>query len=265
MTTNVIRDAHLNLVQSSRQLFELDPGVAIEAGPGWLFGAGSSSHPTISNAAFRTDDGLDPGELIERARDFFAPRKRGFALWARVGVPADEGLLAAAQRAGLEQVYEMPAMVLAGKTKLLAPPADVELTQVASQAEATDFWQVATEAYASNGFPQEVFAHYENHEGLTAANVTAFLARFAGRPAGISMTILSHELAGIYWVGSIPEARGRGLGRAVTAAAVAAGYEMGAESASLQASPMGEGIYRQMGFETIYRYRLFLSRPPANR
>ena len=78
------RRAHLNLVESSRRLFELDPGAEMEAGEGWLFGAGSADHPAISNAAFRLDDELEPGELLSRAREFFGERGRGFvALGAR--------------------------------------------------------------------------------------------------------------------------------------------------------------------------------------
>jgi hypothetical protein len=48
----------------------------------------------------------------------------------------------------------------------------------------------------------------------------------------------------------------------MTAAALEAGFEMGAASASLQASPMGESLYRRMGFETIYDYRLYLCPAP---
>ena len=88
------RDAHLNLIDSSRQLFELDPGAEIEAGAGWVFAAGRSPHPVISNAAFRVDDELDPDELIERARAFFAARERGFAVWARAGAAEDRDLIA---------------------------------------------------------------------------------------------------------------------------------------------------------------------------
>lgn len=55
---------------------------------------------------------------------------------------------------------------------------------------------------------------------------------------------------------------GRGLGWSVTAAAVNAGFEMGAEVASLQASPMGESLYRAMGFETIFDYQLYLCHRP---
>ena len=76
------------------------------------------------------------------------------------------------------------------------------------------------------------------------------------------MTIVSHGVAGIYWVGSLEQARGKGLGRAITAAATNAGFDLGAEIASLQASPMGKPIYEAMGYETIFSYRLLMSAAP---
>lgn len=262
------RAAHLNLVESSRRLFELDPGAEIERGEGRLLGAGCSTHPLISNAAFRTDDGLDPAEHLARARDWFGERGRGFALWARAGAEEDEDLIATAERAGLPNAYAMPEMVLAGdgatpQPYRLPPPDGVELIRVESPADAAEYWQVATESYASIGFPPEIFAFYESHERLWADGAAAFLARSERRAVAISMTIVSHGVAGIYWVGTTEEARGRGLGRAITAAAVDAGLELGAGSVSLQASPMGEPIYRRMGFETIHEYRLYLCSPPG--
>ncbi len=256
------RDAHLNLIDSSRQLFELDPGAKIEAGSGWVFGAGRSPHPVISNAAFRVDDELDPGELLERAQDFFAPRERGFAVWARDGAAADRDLIDAAKAAGLKEVYAMPEMVLDRRAEAHPPPAGVQLRRVESASDAADYWRVATGAYASIGFPPEIFAFYENHDGLSAGNAAAFIADLDGRPAGIAMTIVSYGVAGIYWVGTSDDARGRGLGWTVTATAVNAGFDMGAEIASLQASPMGESLYLRMGFETIFSYQLLMSTPP---
>lgn len=253
---HLTRDAHLNLVDSSRQLFELDPGAEIEAGDGWVFGAGRSQHPLISNAAFRVDDGLDPTELIARAKDFFASRNRGFAVWARAGAEEDSDLIDAAGRAGLQPAYGMPEMALDHRAEERPPADGTNLRQVASAADAAEYWQVATGAYASIGFPPEIFAFYESHDGLVAANSAAFLAHVDGRPAGIAMTIVSHGVAGIYWVGVTEEARSRGLGWTVTAAAVNAGFDIGAEIASLQASPMGESLYRKMGFETIFDYKL---------
>jgi GNAT superfamily N-acetyltransferase len=254
-------DEHLNLIDSSRALFELDPGAEVDAGPGWLLAAGRSAHPLISNAAFRRDDGLDPTELLTRARAFFAQRERGFALWARGGLAEDRGLIEAAEAAGLRDVYGMPEMVLRRRAGAPAPASDVEMRRVESPADAADYWQVATKAYADIGFPPEVFAFYERHDGFAAENAAAFLARIDGRPAGIAMTIVSHGVAGIYWVGAIERARGRGLGRTMTAAAVEAGFDLGARVAALQASPMGEPLYRAMGFETVHDYRLLAASP----
>jgi len=256
------RAAHLNLIDSSRQLFELDSGAAVEAADGWLFGAGRSSHPVISNAAFRADDGLDPGEFLDRARAFFSPRGRGFAVWARTDVEEDRGLIATAEGTGLKAVYEMPEMLLDRRADHSPPPAGAELRRVATAEDATAFWRVATDAYLSNGFPPEAFAYYDSHEGLWADNVVAFLAYVDGRPASIAMTIVSEGIAGIYWVGTTEKARGRGLARTLTATAVNAGFDMGAEIASLQASPLGEPIYRTMGFERIFDYRLLMQSAP---
>lgn len=256
------RTAHLNLIESSRRFFELDPDAEIETAPGWLLGAGSSSHPTISNAAFRRDDGADPAMLIDRAREFFSARDRGFSLWGRSGLEADADLFAAAEEAGLQAVYEMPEMVLRAPAEEPTLPPGAELRRLESSPQAEDYWRVAQASYASLGFPPEVFAGYRDHTRLLADDVAAFLAYRDGEPAAIAMTIVNHGVAGIYWVGTLEAARGHGLSRTVTAAATNAGFALGAELASLQASPMGRPIYEVMGFETIFDYRLLLSSPP---
>lgn len=255
-----LRATHLNLVESSRQLFELDSGATVEAGDGWLLGAGTASHPVISNAAFRVDDQLDPDELLERARGFFGARGRGFAVWARADGEEDLDLIAALERAGLQRVFAMPEMVLDRRPAACPPHDGVELRRVASPEDAENFWQVAADAYATNGFPEEVFRHYDRHDGLWADGVAAFLALLDGRPAGIAMTIVTNGVAGIYWVGTAQDARGRGLGPVVTTAAVEAGFDFGTDLISLQASPLGRPIYERMGFEATYDYALYLGR-----
>jgi ribosomal protein S18 acetylase RimI-like enzyme len=255
------RRAHLNLVDSSRQLFELDPGAVVEAESGWLFGAGSPTHPVISNAAFRIDDRVDAEKLLARAKSFFGELDRGFCIWVRGEQPEDRDLVAAADAMGMRCVYEMPEMVLT--TRIEAEmPTGVELRRLHSSEEAEDYWRVAAASYADAGFPPEVFGFYENHAGMLAENVAAFIAYLDGEPVSIAMTIVSHGVAGIYWVGSLMEARGRGLGRAMTAAATKAGFDLGADLASLQASPMGKPIYSAMGYQTLFDYRLLMSPPP---
>jgi ribosomal protein S18 acetylase RimI-like enzyme len=262
LAADELQRAHLNLVDSSRQFFELDPDAAIEAEPGWLFGAGSASHPVISNAAFRRDNDVDAEDFVARAKDFFAARERGFSIWVRAGEVDDRDLAAAAEAVGFQAVYETPEMLLGTESPVEPLPPGVELRRLSSESEAPDFWHVAVTAYSSLSFPPEVFAGYTNHAGLLAENVAAFIAYLDGEPVSIAMTLVSHAVAGIYWVGSLEPARGQGLGRAVTAAATNAGFAMGATIASLQASPMGKPIYAKLGYETAFDYRLMMSPPP---
>ncbi len=262
MAANPLQRAHLNLIDSSGRFFELDPGAAIEAEPGWLFGAGCSTHPVISNAAFRRDEGVDANEFVARATEFFAAQERRFSIWVRGEQAADHDLLAAAEAAGFQLVYEMPEMTLGQEPESPELPPGVELRPLTAVEQAPDFWQVAKASYSSIGFPPEVFSGYTNHAGLLADNVVAFLALLDGEPAAIAMTMVSHAVAGIYWVGSLEQARGKGLGRAVTVAATKAGFDLGADVASLQASPMGKPIYEAMGYETAFDYRMFLSPEP---
>jgi ribosomal protein S18 acetylase RimI-like enzyme len=62
-------------------------------------------------------------------------------------------------------------------------------------------------------------------------------------------------VSGVYNIATHPAARGRGVGTAVTAAAVEAGRSWGCDRVVLQASPMGESLYRKMGFRTVVTYR----------
>jgi GNAT superfamily N-acetyltransferase len=189
---------------------------------------------------------------------------RGFTVWARGGVAADRELISVAEAAGFRNVYEMPEMTLGGRAEE-RPLADrVAIRPLARAEDAEAYWRIAAAAYADVGFPPEVFRFYEGLEQLVAPGreALAFLADFDGAPVAIAMTIVNHGIAGIYWVGNLAEARGRGVGRAVTAAATNAGFDLGADLASLQASPMGEPVYRAMGYETIYDYRLLLSPAP---
>src|SRR4051812_2739452 len=94
------RAAHLNLIDSSVQMFALDSGHTVEDAEGRVFGAGTHPHPAITNVAFRRDDDADAAELVAAAKRFFGERDRGFSVFVRGEEPADEDLAAAAEAAG---------------------------------------------------------------------------------------------------------------------------------------------------------------------
>lgn len=78
-----------------------------------------------------------------------------------------------------------------------------------------------------------------------------FLARFGGEPAATCSVFFGAGVAGIYDVATLPERRKRGLGTAVTKAALAEARARGYRIAILHSSAAGARLYRSLGFAEV--------------
>jgi hypothetical protein len=79
-----------------------------------------------------------------------------------------------------------------------------------------------------------------------------------GQPVAAATAMRSGSCAGIYSVGTLEGARRRGLGRAVTWAAIGASVEAwGSEIAILTSTEMAVSLYRSIGFEQIGRVHIY--------
>ena len=85
-----------------------------------------------------------------------------------------------------------------------------------------------------------------------------YLAILNGLPVGTSQLFLSAGVAGIYNVTCIAEARGQGIGAAITLAPLLKAREMGYQVAILQASRLGYNIYRRLGFQDFGKLSVYL-------
>jgi ribosomal protein S18 acetylase RimI-like enzyme len=92
-----------------------------------------------------------------------------------------------------------------------------------------------------------------------------FLGVLTGKPVATSALYCGAGVAGIYFVTTLPQARQRGIGAAVTSAALAKATALGYDTAVLHASPMGLGMYARLGFQTYCRLGLFAWTPDAQR
>jgi GNAT superfamily N-acetyltransferase len=75
-----------------------------------------------------------------------------------------------------------------------------------------------------------------------------FIGFLDGVPVATTAVMTVGKLAGIYHVATLPSARGRGIGAALTRAGLDHARELGAIEGVLQAAPMAEGVYRSIGF-----------------
>jgi GNAT superfamily N-acetyltransferase len=100
----------------------------------------------------------------------------------------------------------------------------------------------------------DAMARAQPRPGTHAVRVWHFAALMDGQPVGHSVVFLTIGrlgVAGIYNCGVVPAARNQGIGKTVTAAACRQAERMGCHHALLNATGMGEPVYRRIGFESI--------------
>src|SRR5262249_49340830 len=139
-----------------------------------------------------------------RARACFGARGRGFTVLVRAH--ADTDLAGAAADAGLLAMGEMPAMVLQRRLADAVAPRGVDLRPVTTPEDVAAYGQVMGAAYATYGMPEDVLpSMLGNLDTLRAPHIVAFVARVEGKPVAGAMTVVTHGVAGIYWVGTTPD------------------------------------------------------------
>ena len=258
------RLAHLSFIEFCREGSRWGRGGALEERDGVLLFATGTWVPVLANGAVRFDDRVDAKMVVDLAREWFVPRRRGYTIVVR-DLPVDDDLRVACQDAGLNTFGEpSPEMVCRRRLEDRAPPQGVELRWVSTEDDVADFAAVNAAAYATYGMPEGALpATFSLPQRLLdSRHVRSVIAYNGATPLAAAQTFASHGIACVTWVGTVPEGRGRGLGEAVTRAVTNAGFDMGARVNTLQASVMGAPIYRRMGYETIYHYDNYVALTP---
>jgi GNAT superfamily N-acetyltransferase len=195
-------------------------------------------------------------EDVTAALDWLAEREVPYRLW--IHEELTDGLAQTVRERGMEQhPWLVPQMVLEQPPELPASAPGVTVRSVSDGRSLAEYRQVSVEDGTSEHVARRLFS-----DAFAAdPDVELLLASLDGRAVGTSLAIRTDDVAGVYAVGTLADARRRGVGTAATWAAVAAGRAWGCDEVVLQASEMGFPMYRAMGFRTVVRYAIF--RPSA--
>ena len=258
---------HRNLIEFHRALTRWGSRGALEEGDGAVLCAGGSWIPVVANDAFRSGGNVGGAEMIVRADKFFAQLARGFSVKVRDN-GEDDDLRRACLDAGLESFGEpVPQMICFQPLQNPTPIDGITVRSVEDDAGLRAFISVNAAAYATYGMPPEVLADLFDETAVVLADRSAHMvvAQRATLPVATAMTFESDGVASVQWVGTIPAARGTGLGALVTTAVTNLAFDRGASSCTLQASPMGAPVYERLGYATLYHYAEYVRwpRPPG--
>jgi GNAT superfamily N-acetyltransferase len=225
--------AALGLAARGGRAFELD-GVMAAIVPGL-------PDLAVANAAVYHDAvGLGLAlPLLERA--YVEAGVRRSLIWVP---PGDEGARDALRAAGYALDSEAPAMALDLER---LPPEDDPLDDWSDTPDPAELAQVVERSYGL----QDGAIHAAIRGWLEPA--TAYVARLDGRPACCLTLIREGPDAGVFLVGTIPEARGRGLARRLLLHALHAARAAGATVSTLQSSRLGYPVYQRLGYVELCR------------
>jgi GNAT superfamily N-acetyltransferase len=249
---SLLARCHENSVEAYRMFARTTPGGRIEEQDGLVL-VDCLATDSMGNVAFATAPSNDPPHLIEQAEAFF---ERAGRPWILIAFPeAARTLEPAARRRGMREEGQFPGLLLDPiPPERPKPPDGLEVREVDSVEELQLFERTASSAYEVDSGP--VYPGWLSYPGFSF-----YLAYDRGTPVATATLAASHGVAGIVYVGTVPEARGRGFGRAVVWSAIAAGFAQGLRSSALWATPMGRPVYERMGFRPNTEYRIWS--PPA--
>ena len=148
---------------------------------------------------------------------------------------------------------EEPALVLAPIPEAGPPaPADLDIRQVVDTAGLADFRQVS----------QTPSVYLPSLVAARDPAVVLLVGHVGGQAVATARVTCLASVVEVMGVVTLPAARRRGYGRALTWAALAAGRVRGCTAATLTATAMGLPLYQSMGFQPAGTYRTYLPPQP---
>jgi GNAT superfamily N-acetyltransferase len=232
-------------------IFGRTPSVDFFSQPALMRWRTPIAHPLFQGVLVTGAAPGDEDRLIRESRDYFD--EHGIAVFSwwfspEVDVSPWEGPL---RGLGFAADGDPPGMaVVLDALVEPVPPARLSIARV----ENLDTLRAWNRTFAAGyEIPPQMAEHFRDPIagiGLDDS-LQHYLAYLDGIPVATSSLWLAAGVAGIYNVATLPEARGQGIGAAITLAPLRDARAMGYHAGILQSSEMGFKVYQRLGFRHL--------------
>lgn len=272
MNTSVSADeldelAFLNFTESLREFVRWSPGSILEETDETLRTKTAVAYPvgSFNAATYVRGEPRSPSDWIGEQVSWFREQQRGFTVHARAH--GHERIAKACVAAGLELAGKPPVMERRApfeRTELeqgRATASDAQVRLARSTHDWQSFVDITALSYVSMGFPERITRSLMcSVERMQRPVWRCAIASFDGKDGAAALLLFSHSIAGLYWVGTRPEARGKRLAARVVQFLTNHAFEFGARAVVLQASDAGAPLYRRLGFTQFGEYPMYTLR-----
>jgi ribosomal protein S18 acetylase RimI-like enzyme len=251
-TTSLIRALEANINAQIPLMYADMPCVETFAEPG-LLGMMTDLPDPMLNAVYQATFPPEQAEVrsgVERVLHRYG---------SRGCLPMTWFVTPSTQPGDLGRYLEMYQFVHIGRTPGMAadlwaveerpPPTGLVIEQVGNRAQLKQWLHPVTVSFELSQAAASSFFELFAGRGFGAdVPWQLFVGLVEGQPVAASRLFCAAGVAGVYHVATVPAARRRGLGSALTLAAVRSARELGYRVGVLVSSSEGFGVYRRLGF-----------------
>jgi ribosomal protein S18 acetylase RimI-like enzyme len=262
LSVSLAEACHRNLIGRSEFLARIVQGGSVE-NIGGLTAVRSATPGPRLNVVFGLNHPTSVWEVKEGIERLFVRTRTDFRI---VTLPETlDELQPVIEEAGLTERDVVPGMVLDpipdGRH---AAPEGLEIRQVSDPQGVSDLIRTGA---VGMGVPVERLevwrpALLAGTAGPEPRN-SSYVGYVEGKPVATSTRITTGDVAGIYFVNTLPEFRRRGYGESMTWRAIEDGRSSGCAISYLQATEMGRPIYERMGFRFLEEYSEWRAEAPT--
>jgi GNAT superfamily N-acetyltransferase len=168
---------------------------------------------------------------------------------------AVSGATSTCEQLGLAHATDWPVMVCDAAAVEDHPLPGVTVKRLESEEDHAGFTEVLASAFH---MPPESVARAMPISLFDSASNDVYLAEYEGRVQSTVSVTRHGEITGIWAMGTLQEAMGKGIGKALLSRAMCTARDAGAKWFFLGATPSGYPLYVRLGYETAFEAQVWV-------